>query len=188
MAFSRARLYGGPAVLSYGFRPFFLAGSVYAGLSILFWIPAYSGHAETFSLFAPVDWHVHEMLFGYLTAIVTGFLLTAIPNWTGRLPVLGLPLLALLLLWVAGRIAVFFSNFLRWQAVAAIDCSFLAAVAVAATREIVSGRNWRNLKVLVPLVVLLVANVCFHVEVHVSGISNISRRLGMTAAIVLIMI
>ncbi len=188
MAVPRFRSYEGPAVLSYGFRPFFLLGSVYAGLSILFWIPAYSGHVETFSVFAPFDWHVHEMLFGYLTAIVTGFLLTAIPNWTGRLPVLGLPLLALVALWVAGRVAVFFSDILGWQVAAAVDCSFLAAVAVAAAREIISGRNWRNLKVLVPLAVLLAANICFHVEVHVSGISDVSRRLGMTAAILLIMI
>jgi uncharacterized protein involved in response to NO len=91
MGIPRLRSYKGPAFLSYGFRPFFLLGSVYAGLSILFWLPAYSGQVETFSAFAPIDWHVHEMLFGYLSAIVTGFLLTAIPNWTGRLPVLGVP-------------------------------------------------------------------------------------------------
>ena len=188
MGVPRLRPYEGPAILSYGFRPFFLLGSVYAGLSILCWIPAYSGHVETFSVFAPVDWHVHEMLFGYLTAIVTGFLLTAIPNWTGRLPVLGLPLLMLVVLWVAGRIAVFFSGFLGWQVAAAVDCAFLAAVAVAAAREIISGRNWRNLKVLAPLAVLLAANVCFHVEAYAFGISDVSRRLGMTAAILLIMV
>lgn len=65
--------------------------------------------------FVPVDWHVHEMLFGYLPAIVTGFLLTAIPNWTGRLPVQGPPLLALVVLWIAGRAAVFFSADIGWK-------------------------------------------------------------------------
>ena len=188
MAVPRFRSYEGPAILSYGFRPFFLLGSAYAGLSILFWVPAYSGLVETSSLFAPVDWHVHEMLFGYLAAVVTGFLLTAIPNWTGRLPVLGLPLLALVVLWVAGRIAVFFSGFLGWQVAVAIDCSFLAAVAVVTAREIVSGRNWRNLKVLAPLTILLVANICFHMEAHLFGISDVSRRLGLSAALLLIMI
>lgn len=188
MGIPTLRSYTGPAILSYGFRPFFLLGSIYAGLSILFWLPAYSGQVETFSAFAPVDWHIHEMLFGYLTAIVTGFLLTAIPNWTGRLPVLDLPLLGLVVLWVAGRFAVFFSASIGWQAAAAIDVSFLAAVAAAAAREIISGRNWRNLKVLVPLGILLVANFCFHLEAHLSGISDISRRLGMSAAILLIMI
>ena len=188
MGIPRLRSYTGPAVLSYGFRPFFLLGSAYAGLSILFWLPAYSGLVETFSVFAPVDWHIHEMLFGYLTAIVAGFLLTAIPNWTGRLPVLGLPLLGLVVLWVAGRFAVFFSEWIGWQVAAGIDVSFLAAVAAAAAREIISGRNWRNLKVLVPLAILLVANFCFHLEAHLSGTSDISRRLGMSAAILLIMI
>jgi uncharacterized protein involved in response to NO len=188
MGIPRLRSYKGPAFLSYGFRPFFLLGSVYAGLSILFWLPAYSGHVETFSAFAPIDWHVHEMLFGYLSAIVTGFLLTAIPNWTGRLPVLGLPLLALVLLWVAGRFAVFFSALIGWHIAAAIDAAFLAAVAAAAAREIVSGRNWRNLKVLVPLAILFAANICFHLEANFLGASDVSRRLGMSAAILLIMI
>jgi uncharacterized protein involved in response to NO len=103
-----------PAILSYGFRPFFLAGALYAGLAILFWLPLFYGRVETWSAFAPVDWHVHEMLFGYLAAVITGFLMTAIPNWTGRLPVRGLPLLALALLWLAGRFAVFFSADIGW--------------------------------------------------------------------------
>lgn len=188
MAIPRLRSYTGPALLSYGFRPFFLLGSAYAGLSILFWIPAYMGHIETFSAFAPVDWHIHEMLFGYLTAIITGFLLTAIPNWTGRLPVLGLPLLGLMLIWIAGRFAVFFSASIGWQMAAAIDCAFLAAVALAAAREIIAGKNWRNLKVLIPVTLLLVANICFHIETQTQGLSDVSRRLGLAAAIMLIMI
>lgn len=188
MGIPRFRSYSGPAILSYGFRPFFLLGSVYAGLSILFWLPANSGQVETFSAFAPVDWHIHEMLFGYLAAIIAGFLLTAIPNWTGRLPVLGPPLLGLVLLWVAGRFAVFFSASIGWQAAAVIDISFFAALAATAAREIVSGRNWRNLKVLIPLAVLFVANFCFHLEAHMNGASDISRRLGLTAGILLIMI
>lgn len=188
MAIPRLRDYTGPALLSYGFRPFFLLGSAYAGLSILFWIPAYMGHIETFSAFAPVDWHIHEMLFGYLTAVITGFLLTAIPNWTGRLPVLGLPLMGLMLIWFAGRFAVFFSASIGWQLAAAIDCAFLAAVALAAAREIVAGKNWRNLKVLIPVALLLAANICFHIEAQAQGLSDISRRLGMAAALMLIMI
>jgi uncharacterized protein involved in response to NO len=128
------------------------------------------------------------MLFGYLSAIVAGFLLTAIPNWTGRLPVLGLPLLALVLIWIAGRFAVFFSSSIGWHVAAAVDAAFLAAVAAATAREIVSGRNWRNLKVLVPLVILFTANVCFHLEARFLGMSDVSRRLGMGAAILLIMI
>ena len=186
MGIPRLRAYGGPAILSYGFRPFFLLGSLYAAFSILLWLPIYSGQIESPSAFAPVDWHIHEMLFGYLAAIVTGFLLTAIPNWTGRLPVLGLPLLGLTALWMAGRVAVFFSAVIGWRLAAIIDVSFLLAVAAAAGREIVVGRNWRNLKVLVPLAVLAAANAGFHVEAHIEGISDISRRLGIAAAVLLI--
>jgi len=188
MAVPRTRPGNYPAILSYGFRPFFLLGSLFAGLTILFWLPLLYGHLETSSAFAPVDWHVHEMLFGYLAAVVTGFLLTAIPNWTGRLPVQGLPLLALVLLWLAGRIAVFFSTETGWLAAAIIDCAFLLAVAAAAAVEIIAGRNWRNLKVLAPVAVLLVANVVFHAETHYDGNSDIGRRLGIGAAIVLITI
>ncbi|TGQ64699.1 short-chain dehydrogenase [Mesorhizobium sp. M00.F.Ca.ET.186.01.1.1] len=186
MAVPRLRSYSGPAFLSYGFRPFFLLGSLYAALSILFWVPMYAGELDAHSAFLPVDWHIHEMLFGYLPAIVTGFLLTAIPNWTGRLPVQGLSLLALVVLWLAGRFAVFFSADIGWQAAAVIDGSFLLAVAAAAAREIVAGRNWRNLKVLLPLAVLAGANGMFHIEAHLQGTSDISRRLGMAAAIMLI--
>ena len=186
MGIPRLRAYRGPAILSYGFRPFFLLGSLYAAFSILLWLPIYSGQIESPSAFAPVDWHIHEMLFGYLAAIVTGFLLTAIPNWTGRLPVLGLPLLGLTALWMAGRVAVFFSAVIGWRLAAVIDVSFLLAVAAAAGREIVAGRNWRNLKVLVPLAVLAAANAGFHVEAHIYGISDVSRRLGIAAAVLLI--
>lgn len=188
MAIPRVRPGNYPAVLSYSFRPFFLLGSIYAGITILFWLPMLYGRLETASALAPVDWHIHEMLFGYLAAIVTGFLLTAIPNWTGRLPVQGLPLLALVLLWLAGRLAVFFSADIGWLAAAMIDSAFLLAVAVAAAIEIIAGRNWRNLKVLAPLVVLFAANVAFHVEAHYQGASDVSRRLGIGAGIVLIMI
>src|SRR3982751_4744136 len=147
----RLRPYQGPALFSYGFRPFFLAGAIWAALAILLWLPMFFGEMQIPTAFSPMDWHAHEMLFGYLPAIVTGFLLTAIPNWTGRLPVQGLPLLALVVLWLAGRAAVFFSADIGWQAAALIDGSFLLAVSAAAAREIVAGRNWRNLKVLLPL-------------------------------------
>jgi uncharacterized protein involved in response to NO len=188
MAIPRTRAFTGPALLSYGFRPFFLLGSLHAGLIMLVWLPMIGGHLTTASHFAPVDWHIHEMLFGYVPAIVTGFLLTAIPNWTGRLPVQGLPLLALVVLWLAGRLAIASSSLIGWQAAMLVDCAFLAAMAGAAATEIVAGRNWRNLKVLIPLGVLFLANVAFHLEVHFDGISDVSRRLGMAAVIVLIMV
>ncbi|WP_315926742.1 NnrS family protein [Mesorhizobium sp. SP-1A] len=188
MAIPRTRPGNYPAILSYGFRPFFLLGALHAGVSILFWLPVFYGLLDTASSFAPVDWHIHEMLFGYLAAIVTGFLLTAIPNWTGRLPVQGAPLLGLALLWLAGRLAVFFSVQIGWVAAAVIDSAFLLAVAASAATEICVGRNWRNLKVLAPVSVLFAANLLFHIEAHYQGLSDVSRRLGIGAAILLITI
>ena len=104
----RRRDYRGPAVLSYGFRPFFLFGAIYAGIAVLAGLPIFNGELILRSAFSAVDSHVHEMLYGYLPAVVTGFLLTAIPNWTGRLPIQGMPLLVLLLVWLAGAPRQFF--------------------------------------------------------------------------------
>ena len=185
MAVPRTKTGNYPSVLSYGFRPFFLLGSLYGGLTILFWLPLFYGQLETHSLFSPIDWHIHEMLFGYLAAVVTGFLLTAIPNWTGRLPVQGLPLLTLVVVWLLGRLAVFFSNELGWFA-AAMDCSFLLMVVVAAATEIIAGKNWQNLKVLAPVTVLFAANIVFYLEVACAGTSDIGRRLGLGVVLVLL--
>jgi uncharacterized protein involved in response to NO len=122
----RLRSYDGPALLSYGFRPFFLLGSIYAGLAIMAWLPLFYGELELMTAFAPRDWHVHEMLYGYLPAVITGFLLTAVPNWTGRLPLQGTPLLVLVLIWVAGRFAVTVSAWIGWAFALLVDAAFLA--------------------------------------------------------------
>lgn len=175
------------ALLSSGFRPFFLLGSLWAGLSILFWLPLFFGDLDTASSFAPIDWHIHELLFGYLSAIVTGFLLTAIPNWTGRVPVRGAPLLGLILLWMAGRAAVFSSAQIGWLAAAFIDCVYLAVVGVVAAREILAARRSRSqFIVLLPVSGLLAANILFHTEAHLFGLSDVGRRLGLAAAILMI--
>lgn len=185
MAVPRIKPGNYPAILSYGFRPFFLFGSLYAGLSILFWLPLFYGYLEIYSLLSPIDWHIHEMLFGYLGAVITGFLLTAIPNWTGRLPVQGLPLFVLTLVWLLGRFAVFFSSEIGWLA-AIIDCAFLFLVVVAAATEIIAGKNWRNLKILLPITILFATNVLFYVEVVHDGTSDISRRLGIGMILILL--
>lgn len=184
----RLRDYSGPALLSYGFRPFFLLGSIYAGLAILAWMPVFYGELELATAFAPRDWHVHEMLYGYLPAVITGFLLTAIPNWTGRLPLQGRPLLVLVAVWAAGRVAVTASGWIGWAAAAAIDVSFLLLVAAASAREIIAGRNWRNLKVLIPLGVLLAGNLTFHIEAHAYGAAAYGIRIGIAAVVVMVIL
>ena len=187
-AIPRLRDYQGPALLSYGFRPFFLFGALYAGLSMLAWLPIFYGHLELATAFTPRDWHIHEMLYGYVAAVVTGFLLTAIPNWTGRLPLQGRPLLALVLVWAAGRVAVTLSAVIGPVAAMAVDVSFLLLVAAAAAREILAGRNWRNLKVLVVLAVLAAGNATFHLESLHAGIATYGIRIGFAAIVLLIMV
>ncbi len=182
----RLRAYAGPALLSYGFRPFFLLAAFYAGAAILVWLPMFYGELSTASLFAPRDWHVHEMLYGYAAAVVTGFLLTAIPNWTGRLPIQGVPLLVLIGVWLAGRLAVSLSTSIGWMTAAAIDGSFLVLVAAAAAREVVAGHNWSNLKVVVIVGVLTAANLGFHLEAHFRGVADYSLRAGIGALVILI--
>ena len=182
----RLRAYDGPALLSYGFRPFFLLGSIYAGLAVLIWLPVFYGELSLHSAFAPRDWHVHEMLYGYLPAVITGFLFTAIPNWTGRLPIQGKPLLALVLVWVAGRVAVTISADVGWLTAAAIDVGFLALIVAAAAREILAGRNWRNLKVVVLVGLLLAGNVAFHLEAHFNGTADYGVRVGIAVVVLLI--
>src|ERR1051326_4720648 len=102
---SAPRRHAGPAFISAGFRPFFLCAALWAALAIPLWLAAYEhGYALPGALPAML-WHAHEMIYGYALATVTGFLLTAIPNWTGRLPLAGAPLAGLVALWVAGRVA-----------------------------------------------------------------------------------
>jgi uncharacterized protein involved in response to NO len=108
-ALQRRREYAGPALFAYGFRPFFLAAGLWAAFGILLWLPQFFGFMTLPTVFSPLDWHIHEMLYGYVAASIAGFLLTAIPNWTGRLPVSGWPLAGLAALWLAGRVAILFS-------------------------------------------------------------------------------
>jgi uncharacterized protein involved in response to NO len=187
-AIPRLRPHHGSALLSYGFRPFFFFGACHAALAIALWLPMFEGEISLATLFTPRDWHAHEMLFGYVAAVVTGFLLTAIPNWTGRLPLQGTPLLALILIWLVGRFSVAWSAYLGWLLSASIDCAFLVLVVAAAAREIIVGQNWRNLKVLVPVSVLALANIGFHVEAYVVGIAELSIRVAIAVIVILIML
>ncbi|MGR3322179.1 MAG: NnrS family protein [Pseudooceanicola sp.] len=181
-------VYQGPALFSYGFRPFFLVAGLFAFAVIPLWWLIWRGELAIAGPFVPADWHVHEMIFGYGAAVVAGFLFTAVPNWTGRMPTRGWPLAMLLLLWLAGRVAVAGVVPVGPVWAAAIDQVFLLAVAAMIAREIVTGRNWRNLKVLVPVSLLWGANLLFHVEAMTQGVSDIGRRLGIALLIFLIML
>lgn len=154
--------YKGPAFFSFGFRPFFLGGSLFAAISILAWALAYGMGAGDIGGRAALIWHIHEMLFGFFAAIAVGFLLTAIPNWTGRLPVSGVPLAGLFALWIAGRIVMVLPQELQGIAVI-VDPLFLLVFAGVVWREIIVSGNKRNLPVCVLVTLLALANIAFHV-------------------------
>src|SRR4051794_4776674 len=126
-----SQAYAGSSLFSCGFRPFFLFGALYAGFAMLVWLPSFYNEITLATAFAPRDWHVHELLYGYLPAVIAGFLLTAIPNWTGRPPLRGRLLEVLLAVWVAGRFAVTLSAVIGAWGAAVVDASFLFLLAAA---------------------------------------------------------
>ena len=180
------RAYRGPAILSYGFRPFFLGGAIWAAVAMVLFIPMLQGDFALPTTLNPIDWHQHELLYGFLPAIVAGFLLTAVPNWTGRLPVAGTRLAALFALWLLGRVAVATSAFIGAGAAAVVDMLFLVALGIIVGREILASGNKNNLKVLVLVSLLAVGNLVFHIETATAGTADYGKRIGIAAAILLI--
>lgn len=176
----RYKEFRGPALFRQGFRPFFLGAGVWAGLAILIWLIILRDVISLPSIFPPAQWHAHEMLFGFAAAAATGFLLTAIPNWTGRMPLQGVPLIALFGVWVMGRLAMSISELIGGIATAVLDLAFLALLFGVVLREILTGRNWRNLPVVLAVGMLFVANAMTHLEVN--GILP-SMRLGERLAV-----
>jgi uncharacterized protein involved in response to NO len=179
------RAYRGPPIFSFGFRPFFLVAALWAAAAIPIWLYIYARGSGMVGAMAGRDWHVHEMLFGYLPGVVAGFLLTAVPNWTGRLPVMGLRLAGLSTLWIAGRIAMLLNAQLGWVA-QATDAAFLLVLAAVIWREVVAGRNLRNLPVCVMVSLLALANLAFHLRMIRPGIGMAPERLALAVSVLLI--
>ncbi len=151
------------------------------------WLAAYFTSFEVPTLLPPAAWHAHEMVYGFAAATVAGFLLTAIPNWTGRMPLQGWPLAALVLLWAAGRVAVLFSAAIGAIPATVLDLAFPAAFVAVVAREIIAGRNWRNLPMLAALSLLLAGNLLVHLEVlGVSETAGLGNRLGIATLLALI--
>ena len=177
-----------PPFSSAGFRPSSSSARFDAGVAVLIWAAMLRGELSPASAFWARDWHVHEMLYGYIAAVITGFLLTAIPNWTGRLPLQGAPLLVLVVAWTGGRAAVSVPTGMGPLAVGIIDSAFLLLVIAAVTREIVAGRNWRNLKVAGIVAVLAIGNAAFHLEHYFTGSAFYSAHLAIAAVVTLVML
>jgi uncharacterized protein involved in response to NO len=183
----RYRPFAGPALLRQGFRPFFLGAGIWAVAAMVLWIGALEGYVAIPTAFDPIGWHAHEMLFGFVVAAIAGFLLTAIPNWTGRMPLEGVPLAILVAVWLAGRAAVFGSAWIGAGSAAALDLAFLTLLLCVVLREILAGRNWRNLPMPVVLGGLLVANGLTHADaLGLATTGALGQRLGIGIVILLI--
>jgi uncharacterized protein involved in response to NO len=182
------RAWTGPALLSYGFRPFFLGAAAWAAFAMMAWIAMITGWIQLPTVFDPVSWHSHEFLFGYLSAALAGFLLTAVPNWTGRLPIVGWPLAGLFGLWLLGRLVVLVSAGLPPLAVAVADLALPLALAAFLLREIVAGKNWNNLVVLALLAVFTLGNVVFHWQATQGEFAaqGIGLRIGLGAGLMMV--
>jgi uncharacterized protein involved in response to NO len=177
--------YQGPAFFSYGFRPFFLSAALFAGLAVPAWIVILMGVPDPELLSAVRDWHVHEMVFGFLPAVITGFLLTAIPNWTDRTPIRGSELFSLWALWLAGRV-VMAVPFLSPLLSSVIDGAFLVVVAGLAWREIIAGKSWFQSPIGVLVGLYACANVLFHVWTLSSAETDLAERMGLALVLVLL--
>jgi len=153
------------ALFNLGFRPFFLGASLFAVITVVAWMLVY-----TLSLplpmagLTPFQWHAHEMVYGYSLAVIAGFLLTAVRNWTGVATLSGAPLLGLFSLWAAARL-VMLSGTGYIAAAAVLDLLFIAALAVAVAVPIIRARQWRQAGILSKLVLLGAGSLCFYLGV-----------------------
>lgn len=170
-------------VLRLGFRPFFLAGALFSIIALLLWGAMLSGYISFQPYGGGMWWHIHEMLFGFGCAIVAGFLLTAIQNWTGIRGLSGLPLFGIFMLWVAGRIALLLPNILNDYVIILIDISFLPAVAYVLAKPLLKIKQYRNLFFVPLLVLFTVANV----EMHLAnlGLANMTVNQAAYASVML---
>jgi uncharacterized protein involved in response to NO len=173
----------GPAFFSYGFRPFFFGAALFAGIAVQAWIFVLGGIFDLNFLYPPREWHVHEMVFGFLPCVIAGFLLTAIPNWTDRPPLRGLPLMLLFSLWLAGRISMACPLF-SGSVAAIVDSSFLVALAGVVWREIIAGQVWNRAPIGIVISLYAIANIVF----HVLALGNTETDLAARMALALLMI
>jgi uncharacterized protein involved in response to NO len=174
-------------VVSYGFRPFFLASALWAAIAIGLWIAMLTTGLSIPTRFDPLTWHIHEMFFGFVLAAVAGFLLTAIATWTGRKPVSGARLAVLASLWLLGRVDSITSQWLPvWLAIAA-DLVFPLALTAIVAREIVVAHNRRNFPIIAAVLVLTVADLLMDLSMDGFGsLSGYGWRLALAATLILI--
>lgn len=172
---------------AYGFRPFFLAALCYALVALAAWLGIRAVHGLPIPTLPPQLWHAHEMLFGFIVAAIAGFMLTAVPSWTGARGFAGWPLIALTGLWLAGRIAFALTAAVPIELLAGIELLFLPALALLIAPPLLRTRN-RNSALLVVLTLLWLADVVFLRATSIGDIELASRTIRVAIDIVLLLI
>lgn len=159
-----------PVILQIGFRIFFLGAAIYAVVSMIFWNIFYVMGKNIFVAMPLTVWHGHEMVFGFTMAVIAGFLLTAVMNWTGMQTLSGAPLLVLFLLWVSARILAFMpASFPIWP-MAFCDTAFLVFLSVAIMKPIIAAKQWKQSAVFSKLLLLLAAGIVFYIGLFQSDL------------------
>ncbi len=177
--------YQGPAFFSYGFRPFFLGAALFAGMAVPAWILILVQAGDSALFHTGRQWHVHEMIFGFLPAVITGFLLTAIPNWTDRPPIRGSELMLLFTLWLAGRLLIAIP-WLTPLVSAVVDGAFLVVVAGLVWREIVAAKSWGHAPMGGLISLYAGANIMFHVLALRRAEAEPAARMALALVMVLL--
>jgi len=175
------------ALFAYGFRPFFFAVGVAALVLVPWWAGSFAFGWPLGSGWPPTLWHAHEMLFGFIAAAIAGFLLTAVPSWTGRRGFAGIPLMALAALWALGRIVVCSSALWPLPVVAAIDLAFLPALAALIAVALLRARN-RNTPLLAVLGLLWACNAVFYWALAAFDATRAALALRVGIGIVLVLV
>jgi len=175
-------------IFALGFRAFFALAGLFALILIGLWTSIFDSSLNMDNYYPKTLWHGHEMLLGYSIAVIAGFLLTAVQNWTGVKTVKGGQLAMLCLLWVYGRLVPFYSELLPDLLIALIDFSFLPVLAYFVAKPIIRSGNYKNLFFVGLILLMALANYLIHAEIL--GFNENSASLGMTLilAIIIIMI
>lgn len=151
-----------PIILQTGFRIFFLGASAYSVISMFFWLIFYVIQGNIFVAMPLTVWHAHEMIFGFSMAVVAGFLLTAVTNWTGLPTLNGRPLLILFLFWALARMLAFMpASFSLWPMICS-DIAFLIFLSFAVMRPIIMAKQWKQSAVFSKLILILGSQIVFY--------------------------
>lgn len=175
------------AFMRLAFRPFFLLGALFSLLTLLVWLAFWHGNLWLTPYGGMLWWHQHEMLFGFASAIMAGFLLTAVQNWTGRPGLSGWPLFALVGLWLAARLLLAYAAHLPAGWLLLIDGAFLPLVALAMAIPVIAVKMWRNLMFVPVLLVLALSNIAMHVGV-MNGNALLIREAGHLAILTITLV